>query len=107
MTPEPRWDDKMGSLVIREVGDWIVSVTPMLFNDRIYLTHRSEYPLSATAGWCYDQGGAAILAAAVWDPLTEREPKGHKKVAFDLRETEHLDPTPPPPFFDTRSSEED
>lgn len=83
--PEPYWDPAIGSLVVAENEEWIVSVTPMIVNDRIYLTHRSEYPLCATAGFCYDKGGAAVLAAAVWDFEHDREPAGHKKVAFDLR----------------------
>lgn len=82
---EPYWDDAIKSTVVQENEEWIVSVTPMIFNDRIYLTHRSEYPRSATAGFCYDKGGAAMLAAMAWDFENEREPAGHKKVAFDAR----------------------
>jgi hypothetical protein len=82
---EPYFDEALQSLVVQENDDWIVSVTPMIVNDRVYLTHRSEYPYSATAGFCYDKGGAAVLAAAVWDFENEPAPPGHKKVAFDAR----------------------
>lgn len=78
---EPRWDDAMQSLIVKESDEWIVSVTPMIFNDRVLFSLRSDYPLGWTAGWCYDKGGAAVLAAAAWDPDTQHEPVGHKKVA--------------------------
>lgn len=84
---KPHWDEKMQSLVVKEDDEWIVSVSPMMLNDRICLTHRNEYPHSYTAGWCYDQGGSAVLAALVWDHTAEPEPAGFKKKAFDLRET--------------------
>jgi len=79
------WDDAMASWVVKESPEWIVSVTPMLYNDRLLFTTRQEYPHSWTAGWCYDKGGAAMLAAIAWDPDTERDPVGFKKVAGDLR----------------------
>lgn len=82
----PYFDEKIGSLVVKENDDWIVSVTPMIVNDRIYLTNRHhDYPIGATAGFCYDKGGSAMLAAMVWDFENDREPPGHKKVAFDSR----------------------
>lgn len=83
--PEPRWDDKIQSLVVSETESWIVSVTPMIFNDRVLLTSKDEYPHTWTAGWCYDKGGAALLAAQAWDPETENEPVGFKKLAGDTR----------------------
>lgn len=79
------FDEAMGSLVIQKTDEWIVSVTPMMFNDRVILTHKSEYPDFNTAGWCYDKGIAAICAAAVWDIESEREPAGYKKCAYDGR----------------------
>lgn len=82
---EPRIDDQMQSLVIKETDQWIISVTPMLFGDRILMTHRDDYPYGYTAGWCYDKGGAAVLAALVWDPDTDHSPVGYKKVACDRR----------------------
>ena len=84
---EPHWDERIQSMVFRETDDWIISVTPMIVNDRIMLTSRAGYPYSATAGWCYDKGGPAMLAAMVWNPETEREPQGYKKAAFDSRST--------------------
>lgn len=77
------WDERLQSDVVRTDGPWIVSVTPMIYNDRIYLTHVSEYPNCAVAGYCYDKGGGAYLAAAIWDPLTEDRPVGFKKIAFE------------------------
>jgi hypothetical protein len=80
-----RWDDAIESLVVKETDDWIVSVTPMIYNDRLLLTMRSQYPTGWTAGWCYNKGGAAILAALAWDPDTQHDPVGYKKVAGDSR----------------------
>lgn len=81
----PYWDPKMCSMVVKKTEDWIVSVTPMLFNDRICLTSHSDYPYGYTAGWCYDKGPGVVLAAAIWDPETDREPAGYKKLACDSR----------------------
>jgi hypothetical protein len=91
---KPYWDPAIESMVIKKTENWIVSVTPMIFNDRICLTHREkDYPYGYTAGFCYDKGPAAHLAALVWDPETEFEPVGHKKVACDSRERpKHLTP---------------
>ena len=61
---EPYYDPKMESVVVKKSDNWIVSVTPMIFNDRVLLTTEMDYPYGWTAGWCYDKGGAAILAAA-------------------------------------------
>jgi hypothetical protein len=79
------WDPKLRSYVVRRTDEWIVSVTPMIVNDRVILTHVDEYPWSYTAGWCYDKGGAAFLAARVYNPDTMREPISYKKVAGDSR----------------------
>ena len=82
-------DKKLGSVIIKRTENWIVSVTPMIYNDRVLLTLASEYDNSPypgwEAGWCYDKGGAAVLAAVAWDPETEREPLGYKKLAADRR----------------------
>jgi hypothetical protein len=85
-TPQLGWDEQIQSYVVTVTANWIVSVTPMIFNDRICLTHRRDYPWFITSGWCYDKGAAAHLAAAVFDPETEHEPVGYKKVAVDQRE---------------------
>jgi hypothetical protein len=87
---EPYYDEKMMSWVVRKDGPWIVSVTPMLYNDRVMLTHERDYPHFATAGYCYDKGSAALLAAAIWNPLEEHRPKGPKKVAFEDPEPRDL-----------------
>lgn len=87
MAEPPYFDPKIESVVYQETDDWIVSVTPMIFNDRLLFTTRADYPHSWTAGWCYDKGGAAPLAAQIWDPNTERDPVGFKKVAGDSRES--------------------
>lgn len=79
------WDDGICAHVVKETDEWIVAVAPMIFNDRVLFMTRREYPVSWSAGWCYDQGGAAIFAALAWDPDTEHSPVGYKKVAGDSR----------------------
>lgn len=82
---EPYFDEKIQSLVVKQNDEWIVSVTPMIFNDRVLLTHKQrDYPYGCTAGWCYDKG-TAVIAALVWDVDNEHEPAGYKKKAFDSR----------------------
>lgn len=71
--------DEYGTITIKRVGDDVVQVMPMIYNDRIVI---ADAPLSYRHGWCYDKGGAAILAALVWDPETEDAPAGYKKQAF-------------------------
>lgn len=85
LSVEPRWDDATQSLIVKESDEWIVSVVPMIFNDRILFSWRTEYPVCWSAAWCYDKGGVAALAAAAWDPDTEHSPSGYKKVAADSR----------------------
>lgn len=87
---EIRFDEKLQSLVVRKTDEWIVSVTPMIFNDRVLLTSQhqyqdSEYP-SPVGGWCYDKGGSAVLAALAWNPDTEDRPVGFKKEAVNSRQ---------------------
>lgn len=81
--PIPKWDSRLQSWVVKRAGPWIVSVTPMIYNDRVLLTHVDQYPHYWTAGYCYDKGGAALLAAIAWDPLVEDRPAGFKKVAAE------------------------
>jgi hypothetical protein len=82
--PEPgEWDPAISAWIMAVTENWIVSVTPMMFNDRVCVTAHDEYPRTYTAGWCYDKGGAAALAAGVWDPETQPEPVGFKKRAGD------------------------
>lgn len=92
--PQGEWDPNIESMVIKRDGPWIVSVTPMVFNDRILLTHQDEYPLSWTSGYCYDKGAAAALAAHAWSPTTEHQPVGFKKVAAEGRRPEDLNERP-------------
>lgn len=87
----PYFDERIESVVYGHHGPWLVSVSPQLVNDRILLTHRDEYPMQWTAGFCYDKGPSAGLAAAVWDPLTERYPVGFKRIAVDGRDSYPLD----------------
>lgn len=84
--PEPGWDPAIGSYIIKTEGPWIVSVTPMIFNDRIMLTHIDEYPHTASAGYCYEKGSAAGLAAHAWSVLHQPCPVGYKKIAFGDQE---------------------
>lgn len=81
---DPYWDDKLQSTVYGFNGNWLVSVTRMLFTDRICLTSTEDYPSFYTAGWDYEQGQAA-LAAMLWDPEDEWEPKGYIRCACDSR----------------------
>lgn len=62
-----------------------IDITPMLFNDRIVVTLKKDYPYGTVAGFCYDKGAAASLAAMHWIDHWEEldEPLGHKKVAFN------------------------
>lgn len=92
----PYWDNNIESLVYAHHGphsEWIVSVTPMAYNDRILLTHRDRYPRLWVAGFCYDKGPAAGLAAATWDPTTQPRPAGYKKIAADERHPADLPPS--------------
>ena len=83
---EPYFDPRIESMVVRVTENFVVSVSPQLFNDRILLTSRLHgYPRTWLAGWCYDKGPAAMLAARVFDPETQHEPVGYKKVAADNR----------------------
>lgn len=77
------WDEQVKGWLIREDDEYYVHVRPMIFNDRILLTRKDEYPKSWVAGYCYDRGVAAFLAAAAWDPKTQKRPKGYKKIAHE------------------------
>lgn len=79
------YDPNIEAMVVRRSAEWIVSVAPMIFNNRILLSHVDDYPRLWTAGWCYDKGPVAALAAIAWNPDTDREPAGYKKLAADSR----------------------
>lgn len=79
--PQPEWDERLGGWIMKRDQVWIVSVSPMLYNDRVCLTHVEEYPWFYVGGWCYEPGAAAYLAAAAWDPNEMHRPVGWKKEA--------------------------
>lgn len=75
-----------GTIVVGYPADDIrLDISPMIYNDRIVVTKKEDYPKTVIAGFCFDKGGAAIVAATWWldhwDELDE--PLGHKKVAFN------------------------
>jgi hypothetical protein len=77
---------EQGCTPIKITENWIVGIMPMIFNDRIVLSEIGEWNGGLyTAGWCYDKGPAAVVAAMAWDPESEREPVGYKKRAYDGR----------------------
>lgn len=76
---QPQFDD-YGTVTIGEWGGYRIQILPMGFNDRLALNPKTAQ-WGYDHGWCYDKGGAAILAALVWDPETEAEPPGYKKRA--------------------------
>jgi hypothetical protein len=77
---EPFTTDDYGVLTLGRWGGWLVQICPMLFNDRIVLTPE-HFQAVVDHGWCFDKGGAAFLAALIWDPSTQAEPSGYKKRA--------------------------
>lgn len=77
------WDEAVKAWLMKKTDEWYVHVRPMIFNDRIVLTRADEYPRTCTAGYCYDRGVAAFLAAMSWNPETEKRPKGYKKIAHE------------------------
>lgn len=63
------------------IGHWdrfAIQVAPMAFNDRLIMR-----PMPFDGGydyaWCFTKGGSAFMAALVWDPAVDGEPKGFKK----------------------------
>lgn len=77
------YDEKLQSLVVKQVGPWIISIAHMTYNDRILLTHESEYPMLWVSGFCYDRGLEAFAAACVWNPFVQPRPIGYKKIAAE------------------------
>ena len=82
---DPVWDEHTDGWITRLTDRFVVSWAPMLFNDRLFVTRRSDYPRTWVTAWCFDKGPAAALAAAVFDPEVDMEPPGFKKLAFDGR----------------------
>lgn len=86
----PYFDPNIQSMVYAHHGEWLVSVSPMLFNDRVLLTRRDQYPHQWVAGFCYPKGPAAPLAAMAWDPRTQDHPAGYVRLACDGRDPADL-----------------
>lgn len=89
--PELGYNAETVMVVVQVTEHWVVGVVPQAYNDRVLLCSHEEWRTSWTAGFCYDRGPAAMLAAAAWDPEREWFPVGFKKVAGDARGTLPLD----------------
>lgn len=88
------WDPELSAYLVKRDGPWLVHVAPLIFNDRVLLTHVDEYPHTWTAGYCYDKGPAAALAAAVWEPTRQARPAGYKKIAAEADRELDAEPAP-------------
>jgi hypothetical protein len=80
-----KYHSGVGGVPVKIIGDALVLVTPMIVNDRVVLASVSGWHGGFIAGWCYDKGVAAYLAALAWDPVSEPRPAGFKKEAYDAR----------------------
>lgn len=85
--PDEGWNAEIMGHVVKVTPRWVVAVVPMIYNDRVVLCRRErdEWRTGYVAGWCYDKGGAAGLAALAWDPERDAEPAGYRKKAVDSR----------------------
>lgn len=72
--------NKFGERRIGVVGDEVVFIREMIFNNRITIGDVDD-EMGYSHGWCYDKGIAAYAALAVWDPETQDEPPDYKKRA--------------------------
>lgn len=79
LADEPEMDE-YGTVTLGTWKGYLIQVMPMLFNDRLVMSPVIA-PYTYDHGWCFDKGGAAYLAALVWDPETQGEPPGYKKCA--------------------------
>jgi hypothetical protein len=86
--PEIGWNDDIQTSIVKITDEWIIGVTPMIYNNRVVLMNKSEWRTGYTAGFCYDKGAAAALAALAWDPEEDFYPAGFKKIACDSRQKE-------------------
>lgn len=84
--PEVGHRDQYGDYIQRVTDDWVVVISPMLFNHRICLAEREKYGEFYVAGWCYDDFTSALLAANVWHPDESPAPVGFKREAFAPKE---------------------
>ena len=71
--------DEYATVTVGEFEDYLIQIAPMAFNDRLVMTPKHLNGMTYDYGWCYDKGGAALLAALVWKPDVEAEPAGYKK----------------------------
>lgn len=71
--------DEYMTVTIGEWGGYLIQILSMGFNNRIVLAPKGT--LVFDYGWCYDRGPTALMAALIWNPETEAEPVGFKKVA--------------------------
>lgn len=79
--PQP---DTYGQTAVGHYGGWVVLIAAMGFNDRVILAEPDGTP---HYGWCFPKGGAAHLAALVWDPNADGEPLGHIKAVAAVHTT--------------------
>src|SRR5690349_781846 len=81
---EPFWCDEVSCWMVKWNEHWVVMILPMLYNDRVVIGFRDDrmFTRGYEAGWCYDKGPAAMLAAMAWEPDTKHTPVGFKKEAF-------------------------
>lgn len=78
-----------GSFVIAKTDEFVVEVTPMIFNWRVVVATPDQYQSTWEKGYCYFGTGLetlirATIAAEEWakgDPFTT-DPEGYDKRAF-------------------------
>lgn len=68
---------------VQETETAYIEVAPMMFNDRVMVVPKDS-PFTYGRYWCYQKGGAAILAALAWDGADDTEPVGWIK-SWDQR----------------------
>jgi hypothetical protein len=71
--------DEYMAVSVGEWGGYLIQITSMGFNNRIALSPLGMHVYDW--GWCYDRGPTALMALLIWNPETEGEPPGYKKVA--------------------------
>ena len=77
--------DRYGNLCVAITEHWVVTIDPMIYNQRICLASHEEYGRTYTAGWCYPTFIEAVVAAVQWDPEAQVRPEGFLKEAYDAR----------------------
>lgn len=84
----PFWSAEDQMWVVDETEDWLLAVTPLMYNDRVVLGRPQHYQRFFAAGFCYDRSPGcvrALDAAMAWDLDARRYPEGMKKIAYDAR----------------------